>query len=303
MTITQAMTGTVLGDWGSTRLRLWWLEHGVVRDQRDGPGIGALDQPPAETLRAALAPWLVRAHPARIVLCGMAGARNGLHEVDYCDCPAGLDAWRDVAQLLAFDAIPLRIAAGVAGRDAAGTPDVMRGEETQVFGAMALHPHLATGHHRIILPGTHSKWVTLQDGRIAALRTFFTGELYALLLQSSLMTVGAADRGEAEPDAFAEGLARASSGLLGNLFSVRAAQLRDQRSPGWARSFLSGLVIGTELGDMLGGDEAPESLTLIGEPRLTAHYADALGDYGARLVISDGTDCAIAGLRMLDGDA
>ncbi len=163
----------IYGDWGTTRLRLWRIENGTVTDSREGSGIGKLTTSPAEVLRAGSAPWPAAGSPARIVLCGMVGARNGMHEAPYADCPADVVEWRKSAIELEFDGIPLRIMAGVACRDA-GRPDVMRGEETQIFGAIGLDPALREGRHIAVLPGTHSKWAALDHGRITTFRTFLT---------------------------------------------------------------------------------------------------------------------------------
>ena len=183
--------------------------------------------------------------------------------------------------------------------------------ETQVFGAIALNPGLSEGRHRIILPGTHSKWIWLEDGRITGFRTFLTGELFALLQQSSLIAAGS-DRAEGDDadgfgdpfgDGFGDGLARAraQTGWLGSLFETRTRQLRDGRSAGWARGFLSGLAIGGEVVEMVAS--APvKAVTIIGDPRLAARYEAVLAGYGTVVSRADGDACALAGLGLLDDD-
>lgn len=296
---------TVVGDWGTTRLRLFRIAGGAVVDRADGPGIGALAGAPADALRNALAPWRAVGEPLRIVLCGMAGARAiGLAEAPYADCPAEVDTWARAARGLALDGIPVAIAAGLACGGEAG-PDVMRGEETQLFGLLQRDPALAAGPRRVALPGTHSKWATLRDGRIEHFHTFPTGELFALLREhSTLARAGDDDTGE---DAgFAEGLARAQSapGLLGALFLARSAQLRAGRTRGWALGYLSGLLVGREVGEALaagGGGAAADAarVALVGAPALTGRYAQALAARGVASEIHDGDECALAGLRLL----
>jgi len=297
------MSAIVLGDWGTSQLRLWRLEGGAVRDTAQGPGIGQLQQTPADALSQVLAPWLLHAAPAQIVLCGMAGARNGLFEVPYCPCPTDAAEWAAGGGATHFQGISLRIAAGVSCRNASHVPDVMRGEETQIFGAIALQPELGAGQHWLVLPGTHSKWAMLTDGRITRFRTFLTGELYALLMGSSLIATGAPVMPADEEAGFSDGIARArgSGGLLGTMFEARSGQLCDGRSASWARGFLSGLVIGAELGEMLRTDD-PHPITLIGEPRLTQRYQHVLAALGGAAEQADGTPCAIAGLRMIHAD-
>ena len=188
----------LFGDWGTSRLRLWLAHENAITPWREGPGIGALDRPAEAVVRALVADLPAVERPAKIVLCGMAGARGGLHEAGYVDCPANQIGWGRQATRITFDGIPLVIGAGVAiavsGPVSAQRADVMRGEETQVFGAIARHPALATGRHTLLLPGTHSKWVDIEDGAITGFTTFVTGELYALLGKSTLLAAG--DQGE-----------------------------------------------------------------------------------------------------------
>lgn len=288
------MSGTrVIGDWGSTRLRLWRLEDGEIAERREGLGLAAGGDP-AETLAATLGDWIAD----RIALCGMAGARGGLHEVPYLPCPVTARQWRLRTEAREWPGARLRLAAGLMCRDASGRPDVMRGEETQVFGAMVLDPALARGPQLVLLPGTHSKWVWLDDGAVLGFRTFMTGELFALLGQSSLFAEERADGDEHA--GFADGLARAEQGgaLSSALFEARAVQLLDGRSAGWARGFVSGRLIGAEVAEMASAGQ----LTLIGDPDLAARYSEALERSGVEARHMDGEACAIAGLRLLDDD-
>lgn len=291
------MTGArILGDWGGTRLRLWLLHGGAVVDRRDGPGIVGLTQAPADVLSAAIAPWRARERIERITLCGMAGARGGLHEAPYAECPVACVDWTQTAARFTLEGIPIRIAAGCADADR----EVMRGEETQAFGAFALRPELGEGDHWLILPGTHSKWLSARDGTILSLWTFLTGEIFAMLQGSSLLAAGgAAGGGEG---GFNAGIARArdSLGLLGTLFDVRAAQLRQGRSPEWAQGFLSGLLIGTEVAEMRMAGILPRSVTLIGEAALVERYRQAFEGFGIVCAVLDGEACALAGLGLLD---
>ena len=281
----------VIGDWGNSRLRLWRLERGAVAGRREGRGMAQVDHPPA-ALAAALGDWRAE----RIVLCGMAGARKGLREAPYVACPADLRSWRSRVAEFQLGDTSVAIAAGLASSD--GGPDVMRGEETQVFGAIANHPGLATGKHCVVLPGTHSKWALLADGRIDSFRTFMTGELFDLLQRSSLFAAGGE---EAEVDAesgFAEGLSRRGA-LSALLFEARSAQLRQSRSAGWARGFVSGVLIAAELDTV----EPDGPVTVVGEPDLAVRYSRAVALRGWDCLTLDAESCTIAGLRLLDAGA
>jgi len=275
-------------------MRLWRLERGEIAERLEGPGILACGD------RAeALASVMDGRTADRVVLCGMAGAREGLREAPYVPCPVSVSQWRArMTEALGCPGLSVWIAAGLSCRDASGRPDVMRGEETQVFGAMSLDPGLANGTHVVLLPGTHSKWVWLDDGLIVRFRTCMTGELFALLGQSSLLAAGA--RGANEDQGFAAGLARASEGAAPSaaLFEARAAQLVDGRTVDWARGFVSGLLIGAEIAAI----NPQEPVLAIGDPALVARYGAALARCGVQMRAMDGEACAIAGLRLLDDD-
>lgn len=267
----------------------------------DGSGIGQLDISPDKALRAVLEPWLKSGAIERMVLCGMAGARNGLSEAPYVEGAEGIAAWRRHCVRVSWQAIDVTIAAGFACRDAAGRPEVMRGEETQLFGAICLRPELGSGRHVFLLPGTHSKWVETYDGRIIGFRTFLTGELFALLQGSSLLA-GACER-EAPASAaggFTAGLSQSDqAALLGSLFTVRACQLRDRRTRGWAEEYLSGLLIGREVREARDEGLLGSDIVLIGDAGLIERYRIALTEHAISPLILDGDDCVLAGLNQL----
>ncbi|TPG54127.1 2-dehydro-3-deoxygalactonokinase [Sphingomonas glacialis] len=299
------MSYRIVGDWGTSRLRLFRIEAGHVVARVEAAGIGALEDTPEATLRTAIAPWRADGEPQAITLCGMVGSRNGWIEVPYAACPADVAGWAAEAGRIALDGVPVAILAGLACTAPSGGPDVMRGEETQLFGAIARDPVLRTGRHRIALPGTHSKWATIEDGRIVAFQTFFTGELFALLRDRSTL-LRAAARSDADPAAeqagFAHGLTRAGDGdlLLGALFEARSAQLIEGRSPDWAAGYLSGLLIGREIAEL--APTAGETVGLIGDPALCDRYARALAARGIDTNLLDGDACVLAGLALMETD-
>ena len=298
----------IVGDWGTSHLRLFRIEDGRVAARGDGPGIGAVGIGAVGTgaeaaLSAALAPLLRGGVPGEIRLCGMVGARGIWVEAPYADCPADADGWRAAAMRFDWRGTPLTIMAGLACMDDSGLADVMRGEETQLFGAFQLRPDLARGRRLIVLPGTHNKWVLVEDGRVMAFRTMPTGEVFALLRDRSVL--GPKDvAGDAaqEQAGFADGLARAGEGgLLGALFAARSMPLRAGRSPDWALGYLSGLLIGAEVREALALLPGGQDVTLIGDPRLSALYARALTAQGVATGWMDGDGCALAGLGVEKG--
>lgn len=293
------MTGfAVIGDWGTSRLRLFRIEQGAIVARRDGTGIGAAGRAAEAAFADTIAPWLVEGAPDSITLCGMVGARDGWVEAPYADCPADAATWRQAAVRFDWRGIPLAIMAGLACEGADGIPDVMRGEETQIFGALALDPALAHGRHLIVLPGTHNKWSLVEDGRIGAFRTVPTGELFALLRDQSTLgpKVDVTDPAE-EAAGFAEGLARAGDAkLLQSLFAARAMRLRSGRSGDWAVGYLSGLLIGCEVAEITATLSGADSVVLIGDKKLSARYAQALDARGIASRALEGDACALAGL-------
>jgi 2-dehydro-3-deoxygalactonokinase len=283
------MPSLVAVDWGTSSLRGALLDgEGRVLEESAAPA-GILTVPAggfATVFRAHFAQW-IRATGSFCLISGMAGSRQGWQEAPYCPCPAG---FADVASRLSWIE-PGRIAL-VPGLscEQAGVPDVMRGEEVQVFGALEL---LGLADAKLVLPGTHSKWVEVQDGRIVRFRTFMTGEFYALLRQHSILarTMAPAD-GELDADAFRQGLAHArdSAGLLHAAFSVRTLSLFERMPAEAAPSYLSGLLIGDELrAQGLAGSSAP--VVVIGSPALTERYRLALEWQGiaARTVGAEAT--------------
>jgi 2-dehydro-3-deoxygalactonokinase len=161
-------------------------------------------------------------------------------------------------------------------------PDVMRGEETQAFGAIVRCGALAR-RSTLLLPGTHSKWVQVRAGRIESFRTFMTGELYALLAAHSILGRPAREAGATpSDDAFDEGLAAAQGDatLAGLLFSVRSRVLRGAVPAAHSLEYLSGLLIGDELRAALALADRGAPLALIGESALVARYRRALARFG-----------------------
>lgn len=291
---------SILGDWGSTRLRLWLIAGDAVVAQREAPGLFAPGTVPAISLAAALEELDPHGEAARIVLCGMAGARGGMLEAPYRDCPAGPAEWAGAAACADFAGRELAVLPGLRCRSEAGVPDVMRGEECQVFGAIAADPALGEGTWHCVLPGTHSKWVTLRDGRITGFTTCITGEFFARLEESSLLGAARLDEhgSGSEDDGFTDGLAaRQRGGAIGTLaFAARSARLCDGRSLAWARGYLSGLLIADEI-----GAHCPVAMdrevVVIGAPRLVARYAEALRATGTAARIADGDVCVLQGLE------
>lgn len=228
----------------------------------------------------------------------MAGSLKGLAEAAYAGCPASPVEWGAASLDLVLDGADIRIAAGLS-RDGS-VPDVMRGEETQIFGAFHLRPDLAARRGLIVTPGTHSKWVLVEDGRIVDFRTFPTGELFDLVARRSSLVMDDGVLEDAD-EGFQQGLERAQGGapVLGALFAARSGQLRQGRSHGWATAYLSGLLIGAEIAEGRALFAGEDVAAIIADPTLGSLYLRALAQTEAQPAMLSGDDCVLAGLGLL----
>jgi 2-dehydro-3-deoxygalactonokinase len=288
-------------DWGTTNLRAWTLDgEGRILAGREFP-LGVSRLRPGEAaarFRDEVRPAL-GAVDLPALLCGMVGSNLGWTTAPYVDCPAGLaDLARELVAVEAPPA-PVRIVPGVRS-EGLGHGDVMRGEETQLFGWLAAHPARARGRHVVCHPGTHAKWMTVEDGRLTGFVTAMTGELFAVLSTHSVLKgEGPAD----DADAFAEGVAAAGEGdaLAARLFAARARVVGRGRPAQSTASFLSGLLIGAEVAGMprLLGLGADTPVALLGDEALCARYARAFAARGRACETFDGEAAAVAGLFAL----
>jgi 2-dehydro-3-deoxygalactonokinase len=286
-------------DWGTSSFRAYLLDaHGAVEDAVTAD-LGILRVSGGDfgrALEAQVGPWLRRLPDAEVLLAGMIGSRQGWAEAPYVPCPAGLD---ELASGLARVTTPTGreawIVPGVCHNGSDGVPDVMRGEETQLVGAMG---DADAGRRVFVLPGTHSKWAVVEDGRIESFATHMTGELFAVLGEHSIL--GALMEPGDDPDAFAQGLERAAApgGLSHHLFGVRALGLFGALSATGARSYLSGLLIGHEVLAARETALSAPSVGVIGGSDLARRYRDALTATGVEAALVS-PDVAARGLHRV----
>ena len=264
-------------DWGTSNLRASLLgAGGAVLDTRStAAGVMAVPERRfADALLALCGDWLATHSGCACIASGMIGSRQGWVEAPYLECPAGPQQAARGLIAVAFGAgHRLHIVPGLrcVGRD--GQTDVMRGEETQLWGA-----DIAAGTC-CVLPGTHSKWAWLgADDRIESFQTWMTGELYALLTQHSilgrLMQLGAPFDAAAFDDGVQLGLLHHAD-LPHTLFAARTAGLTGQRSAAALPDFLSGLLIGAEVAGARRQVDM-RCVTLLGDGALCDRYARAL---------------------------
>ena len=290
----------VVVDWGTSSFRGWLMsaDGEALAESRGGEGMlhctgGGAAAGFAPVLRDHLARLGAPAE-APVLICGMAGARQGWAEAPYLKTPTRLDALHEGA--IRIDAPgDIRILPGIA-QARPDRPDVMRGEETQLLGVTE-----ADFSGLVCIPGTHSKWISIEAGRIVEFSTYMTGELYSVIAQHSILAHAVEAEGPPPADSqpFREGLSTAlaePSALTASLFRLRAAQLLgfEQRADGAAR--LSGLLIGTEIADALHRHGSLRSVRLIGAGALGRLYEAALARQGLEVTMVDAEQASRRGL-------
>ncbi len=287
-------------DWGTSNLRAWAMgATGVLATASSDQGMGGLTREGFEpALLALIGDWLPQGRQTPVMACGMVGARQGWVEAPYRASPCAPVATTGLCPVQTADPrLKVQIVPGLSQSKPA---DVMRGEETQIAGALALDP----GFDGVIcLPGTHSKWAHVSAGEVVSFQTFMTGEVFALLSSQSVLRHGMAEGWD--ETAFDEGVAEALSRperIAAKLFALRAEGLLTGLSPIAARSRLSGLLIGAELAGAkpywLG-----QRLRLIGTEALVASYTRALAAQGVAAEPLPAAACTLAGLAVASGKA
>ncbi|HCO55499.1 MAG TPA: 2-keto-3-deoxy-galactonokinase [Pelagibacterium sp.] len=279
-------------DWGTSNMRAWAMraDGTVLARGESAKGMGQLTPSQFEpALLEAVEQWLNSERVTPIIACGMVGARQGWIEAEYANTPTPPIAAQATRAPVADSRIAVFILPGVSQM---APPDVMRGEETQIAGYVSAVGPSGT----ICLPGTHSKWVEIADGRITRFRTAMTGEIFSLLAEKSVLRHSVGTNIWSE-DGFAAGVREAldDAEIITKLFSIRAGSLLDGVLPQVSRSRLSGLLIGAELagaGDYWQGGD----IALIGASRLSALYQTALGLAGVSARVLDAGDMTLAGL-------
>lgn len=283
MTDTTPEPAYVAVDWGTSSFRLWLIgkDGSVIAERRSGEGMTTAARTGfAEVLASHLAA-VSAPDGLPVLVCGMAGAKQGWVEAGYIDTPAALADIPAAAVRIPGAAADIRILPGLAQRDAAA-PDVMRGEETQLLGAAGM---LGDGDHLVCMPGTHSKWVRLSGGKVLGFSTFMTGELFDAIAKNTILSHAIAEAGaiSGETAAFRTAVARmvANPALAtSQLFSVRAGSLIAGLSPEDAKARLSGTLIGLEIAGALSLVAEGTPVTLVVSGGLGSLYSAALAAAG-----------------------
>lgn len=292
----------IIVDWGTTNFRASLVaSDGTVKDNvTSDRGISAIQGADFEAeLMRVLAPWLDEAANPDVIALGMITSRNGWVEVPYVAVPATAS---DLAAGAVCRTLPngssLTFLPGITDPTGHPFPDVMRGEETQIVG------HGLDRDGVLVLPGTHSKWARIKDGKIAGFQTFVTGEIFALISQHSFIAKSAPSTSKDSPDwgAFSRGVSAAQHGETGKnpfltlLFSLRTGVLANQLTQSENLDYLSGLLIGYEFREALQCDRFLTSgrIAIVGNDGLNARYARVAQAFEL-LVLEVNEDAVISG--------
>eukprot|EP00035_Acanthoeca_spectabilis_P034286 m.28167 g.28167 ORF g.28167 m.28167 type:complete len:419 (+) comp6511_c0_seq1:61-1317(+) len=310
--VTQAALVAV--DWGTSSFRAWLVtargqvlhtvqgDHGLLKltkETREAT-VASFEQ----HLQAAVGKWMESTAGLRIVICGMAGSKQGWVEAPYASCPSSVESL--VPYVVSVENSlqwPIFMVPGLTCRFGPSEGDVMRGEETQLLGLITRHK-LADA--TVCLPGTHSKWVTVKDGAIAEFKTFMTGELFSVLSKHSILRYSLDGEGfgdqEEDEAAFLDGVRRGHASpeeVTHAMFTVRSRSLLYPEEATAAKlwAYLSGLLIGVELA---GAKVVPKSTVyLIGQESLAARYASALSVLEVTVETVSAEHVAIVGMLRL----
>ena len=287
-------------DWGTSALRAALIvQGGIVAQRHSDQGILRIKQGGFATALADFCGDWMTTPNALTLICGMAGSAQGWQLAPYMACPSPL---QNLTQHLVW-LQPHKVAL-VPGLscELPHAPDVMRGEETQVLGALELLGHASA---TVVLPGTHSKWVQVQDGHVMRFNTFMTGEFFSVLRQHSILARTLPQENpspfDADPlteEAFDAGVRMAQNGqsILHTVFSARTLSLMMRQTPAQGLAYLSGLLIGEELRAQSANLDGP--LVVIANAVLQQRYQRALTLLGATCQLM-GDEATWQGLQSL----
>ena len=285
-------------DWGTSSFRLWLMDRAgnVLAERRSQEGMMAAAKTGFATVLQSHLGAVNAASHLPVVICGMAGARQGWVEAGYIDTPASLVSILQRAVPVPGQSRDIRILPGIAQRDPKA-PDVMRGEETQLLGVIG-----ADGETLVCMPGTHSKWASVRGGSVERFTTFMTGELFSAISRETILSLAVADADEAvDTLAFTSAIVAAFErpAFAANLlFQVRSGQLLFGGSPASARERISGTLIGLELAAGLAGNRTSRGVILVATGRLQELYRLAFDTLSVAVQSIDSDDAVRRGLSI-----
>jgi 2-dehydro-3-deoxygalactonokinase len=288
-------------DWGTSSFRLWLIgeNDAVVAESRSGEGMTTARE---AGFAAVLAKHLQKVEaPAElpVIICGMAGAKQGWQEAGYIDVPAKLADIPDRAVKVEGEARDIRILPGLAQRDPHAS-DVIRGEETQLLGSSQ---KMRSSDCLVAMPGTHSKWVRIVRDEVLGFATFMTGELFEAISKHTILahTMKDSPGFDGANTAFTDAVHAAlkePEQTANRLFAVRARGLLFSLTPVEAEATLSGTMIGLELAGALKSAPKDTPVVLVVSGKLRGLYEAAFHRVGLQFSTVDADDAVRHGLSQ-----
>lgn len=305
----------IAGDWGTSTLRLYLLEvfgdgRAILVDSAIGSGVAEIsslaDASFESTLGNLIECWHSERDIQHIILSGMIGSSIGWREVAYQICPTNCYSHAEQGVTFKFGQTPCTIMQGLRTENLLGMSDTMRGEETQLLGLSEQLAESAELPRLVALPGTHNKWALLDQGNIVNFITGFTGELFSVLRQHSVLISDqvALDLSSQEFERGVTLSIESNASLVHLLFNVRAQQLVDDRTDISSLAFMLGLIVGADIHGAVAlfskysTGVSPEIL-LLGSGRHTDAYQRALTCLGVSSKPLDADEVAIAAYSSL----
>jgi 2-dehydro-3-deoxygalactonokinase len=287
-------------DWGTSSFRLWLLDERdtVLAERRSGEGMTSAAKTGFADVLASHLQAVDAPRDLPVMICGMAGARQGWIEAGYVDVPASLLSVLTGAVRVAGVDRDVRILPGMAQRDV-GYPDVMRGEETQLLGALRSQ----TGEQLVCMPGTHSKWVRVTGEQVTAFSTYMTGELFEVISKHSVLShsLSGAEAFDSDRPAFIEAVRnsfRFPQQVSNILFTVRSGTLLHGLAPTDAAARLSGTLLGLEIAGGLSSLQDIPPIILVASGKLGTLYENAFSALSLTYETIDADEAVKRGLSL-----
>jgi|TARA_R110001592_G_scaffold328458_1_gene610050 2-dehydro-3-deoxygalactonokinase len=299
-------------DWGTSHLRayLCLAEVGkplIVLEQANNVGVKKIQTDFETTLMDSIAPWANRFGKLPILMIGQIGSSIGWKETQYLACPISPQEVISAGTRFDSQGHQVTIFPGLSCQLYNQLHDSMRGEEFHLLGWLAMAPQHLVGRHLVCLPGTHTKWVLIEEGKVILFKTALTGELYDLLSSNSVLIQEKVSDLEFDFGAFIEGadfiLSSTNDNFYHGLYSVRSKQLFEDFSTKQAHAYLSGLLIGSDVRAAISAQEWQltelESVAIIGPPHLSQCFVEVLHHCNINTTLWDVTDATLAGFNVV----
>jgi len=297
-------------DWGTSRLRAFLCKvktDGSLKLVTRSAGLGVSKSALSfeETLMECISPWEFEYGKLPILMAGQIGSSIGWKKTPYLASPISPQELAKSCVNFHCNGYDISVIPGLSCKLENNNYDCMRGEELQILGWLQLAKENQVGRHLVCLPGTHTKWVLVEDGKIKLFKTALTGELFDLIANHSVLIQEKATvfNQEAFDSGAAFTLNSEMGSLIHGLFSVRSRQLFGQLSADEATSYLSGLLIGSDVRAAMNATEwnlsKMDQVSIIGAPHLSSCFASVLESQSISTEICQVTTTTLLGFNSV----